>query len=52
MDLKFLPQRWIDQLYALKFLKTLSKWIVYEGEQWDSNRENSFMNGSRSRIGH
>jgi len=37
-----LPSKWVDQVYALKFMKTLSKWIAYEGEQWEKNRQNSF----------
>ena len=30
-----LPKRWVDQLYGLKYMKKLSKWIIYEGEQWN-----------------
>jgi ADP-ribosylglycohydrolase len=46
---KKLPEHWLKHVYALKFMKTLSKWIAYEGEQWDKNRENSFIEESRGR---
>ncbi|UJR17199.1 hypothetical protein I4U23_004094 [Adineta vaga] len=31
-----LPEHWLTHLYARKFVKTLSKWIAYEGQQWKS----------------
>jgi ADP-ribosylglycohydrolase len=40
---KKLPSHWLEYLYAHKFMKTLSKWIAYEGEQWEHNRQNSFI---------
>ncbi|CAF4106270.1 unnamed protein product, partial [Rotaria sordida] len=41
---KNLPEKWLDHVYAHKFLKTLSKWIAYEGEQWESNIRKSTIN--------
>ena len=32
-----LPDKWKNEIYALKYMKTLSKWIIYEGEQWHRN---------------
>ncbi|CAF1192590.1 unnamed protein product [Rotaria magnacalcarata] len=29
-----LPERWLQHLYAKKFMEKLSKWIAYEGECW------------------
>ncbi|CAM4743270.1 unnamed protein product [Rotaria magnacalcarata] len=29
-----LPERWLEHLYAKKFMEKLSKWIAYEGECW------------------
>ncbi|CAF1121240.1 unnamed protein product [Rotaria sp. Silwood1] len=29
-----LPQKWVQRVYAHKFISCLSKWIVYEGELW------------------
>ncbi|CAF3395495.1 unnamed protein product [Rotaria sp. Silwood2] len=31
---KNLPQQWIEQIYAKKYLETLSKWIAYQGQIW------------------
>ena len=31
-----LPQKWLDHLYARRFIQCLSKWIVFEGERWNS----------------
>jgi ADP-ribosyl-[dinitrogen reductase] hydrolase len=31
---KNLPPDWLKYVYAHKYMKKLSKWIVYEGEQW------------------
>ncbi|CAF1000569.1 unnamed protein product [Rotaria sordida] len=31
---KNLPAQWVDQIYAKKFIETLSKWIDYEGQNW------------------
>jgi ADP-ribosylglycohydrolase len=39
---KKLPPKWLEHVYALGFMKSLSKWITYEGEQWENNRQNSF----------
>ena len=41
---KKLPSRWVEQVYARQFMQKLSKWIAYEGEQWEKNREDSFTN--------
>ena len=40
---KKLPEHWLDHIYAKKFMKTLSKWIAYEGDQWEQNRDKSFV---------
>ncbi|CAF1120940.1 unnamed protein product [Adineta steineri] len=32
---KKLPTHWLQHVYAHEFMKKLSKWIVYEGEQWE-----------------
>lgn len=29
-----LPKKWVEQVYAKKFIACLSKWIVYEGMIW------------------
>jgi len=31
---KNLPKKWVEQVYAKKFIKQLSKWIAYEGKNW------------------
>ncbi|CAF1123993.1 unnamed protein product [Adineta steineri] len=31
---KQLPSEWVKDIYAKVFMKKLSKWIVYEGRQW------------------
>jgi ADP-ribosylglycohydrolase len=31
---KNLPEKWVDQVYAKKFILQLSKWIAYEGKNW------------------
>ena len=36
-----LPKKWVDHLYALKFMKKMSKWIAYEGQCWDASKETS-----------
>ncbi|CAF4662556.1 unnamed protein product, partial [Rotaria sp. Silwood2] len=41
---KNLPKHWLEHVYAHKFLKTLGKWIAYEGEQWESKMRHSFTN--------
>jgi ADP-ribosylglycohydrolase len=40
---KKLPEKWLKHVYAHKFMKTLSKWIAYEGEQWHNHRQDSFL---------
>jgi ADP-ribosylglycohydrolase len=40
---KKLPEKWLEHVYAHKFMKTLSKWIAYEGEQWHNHRQDSFL---------
>ena len=42
-----LPERWINQIYALNYMKKLSKWIVYEGDQWSRQRIESASRQSR-----
>ncbi|CAF3916799.1 unnamed protein product [Rotaria sp. Silwood1] len=32
---KNLPKKWVEQVYAKKFILNLSKWIAYEGENWN-----------------
>ncbi|CAF4677824.1 unnamed protein product [Rotaria sp. Silwood1] len=32
---KKLPQKWVEKVYAKKFILNLSKWIAYEGENWN-----------------
>ncbi|CAF1196752.1 unnamed protein product [Didymodactylos carnosus] len=32
-----LPQEWVDQIYASNFIKCLSDWIQYEGNEWNKN---------------
>jgi ADP-ribosylglycohydrolase len=38
---KGLPPDWLEHVYAHKFMKTLSKWIAYEGEQWEKIEQDS-----------
>ncbi|CAM4776830.1 unnamed protein product [Rotaria magnacalcarata] len=33
-----LPRKWVEHVYAKRFIKCLSKWIVYEGENWSHNQ--------------
>lgn len=35
---KKLPEHWKKEVYAKGFIECLSKWIVYEGEQWSQKR--------------
>jgi ADP-ribosyl-[dinitrogen reductase] hydrolase len=42
-----LPTHWVDHVYARKFMITLSKWILYEGEQWQEDRQNSFTKSEK-----
>ncbi|UJR17908.1 hypothetical protein I4U23_004807 [Adineta vaga] len=37
-----LPQKWTEKIYAKKFLETLSKWIAYQGEEWNSESKSNF----------
>jgi ADP-ribosyl-[dinitrogen reductase] hydrolase len=39
-----LPRRWVQQVYAKKFICNLSKWIAYEGERWQSEETKSSVN--------
>ncbi|CAF2646155.1 unnamed protein product [Rotaria sp. Silwood2] len=34
---KGLPEEWVKYIYGRKFIKCLSKWIVYEGENWSQS---------------
>ncbi|CAF1249260.1 unnamed protein product [Rotaria sp. Silwood1] len=45
---KNLPQQWIEQVYAKKFLETLSKWILYEGKNWKPKNLSSIDNDDSS----
>jgi ADP-ribosylglycohydrolase len=36
-----LRKDWVDEVYAKKFIKYLSKWIAYEGERWFQKRQAS-----------
>lgn len=36
-----LPEKWVNHLYGRSFIECLSKWIVYEGNRWNS--EHLFM---------
>ncbi|UJR24095.1 hypothetical protein I4U23_027062 [Adineta vaga] len=38
---KELPKEWIKQVCARKYLENISKWIAYEGDQWEHGRINS-----------
>ena len=31
---KKLPKKWVDQIYARRYLMKLSKWLTYEGQKW------------------
>ncbi len=33
---KNLPEHWLEQVYARKFMEILSKWIAYEGESYQN----------------
>ncbi|CAM4963778.1 unnamed protein product [Rotaria socialis] len=35
---KELPRKWIEHVYAKRFIECLSKWVVYEGENWPHNQ--------------
>jgi ADP-ribosyl-[dinitrogen reductase] hydrolase len=43
-----LPSHWREQVYAKEFIKCVSKWIVYEGENWYMKASASFSGGSFS----
>lgn len=45
-----LPQRWVRQIYAKKFITYLSEWIVYEGERWSSKRKPTLKRHSSPTI--
>jgi ADP-ribosyl-[dinitrogen reductase] hydrolase len=34
-----LPEHWLEYVYAHNFMKTLSKWIAYEGECWQKRHK-------------
>ncbi|CAF3719124.1 unnamed protein product, partial [Rotaria sordida] len=34
---KALPEEWLEHMYGKRFIKCLSKWIVYEGENWSKS---------------
>jgi ADP-ribosylglycohydrolase len=38
---KQLPGKWVEQVYARKFLEKLSHWIAYEGQCWQKPTETS-----------
>ncbi|CAF3682441.1 unnamed protein product [Rotaria sp. Silwood1] len=35
---KKLPKKWVEKVYAKRFLQGLSRWIAYEGEMWQANK--------------
>jgi hypothetical protein len=35
---KNLPKKWVEQVYAKRFIEQLSKWIVYEGTNWKKRK--------------
>jgi hypothetical protein len=41
---KSLPKRWVEQVYAKKYILQLSKWIAYEGNQWKKTEVTSSSN--------
>ena len=36
-----LPERWVRQIYARKFILNLSSWIAYEGQRWQPSVQDS-----------
>ncbi|CAF1113107.1 unnamed protein product [Adineta ricciae] len=34
-----LPSKWTSRVYAKEFIECLSKWIVYEGDQWPQKQD-------------
>jgi ADP-ribosyl-[dinitrogen reductase] hydrolase len=36
-----LPEHWLEYVYAHKYMKTLSKWIAYEGGCWEERYKDS-----------
>ena len=42
-----LDQKWLESMYAPKFIQCLSKWIVYEGGRWDPNRSQALVVSNR-----
>jgi ADP-ribosylglycohydrolase len=41
---KNLPKKWVKQVYAQKFIRCLSEWIVYEGQRWASKTQSTSTN--------
>ena len=35
---KQLPEKWLKSVYATRFMKYVSQWIAYEGDQWFKNQ--------------
>jgi ADP-ribosyl-[dinitrogen reductase] hydrolase len=45
---KKLPKKWLDHVYAQKFMLNLSKWIAYEGQKWQPPEDIHPFNPSSS----
>ena len=33
-----LPQKWLDHLYARKFIESISGWLLFEGNRWNAEQ--------------
>jgi hypothetical protein len=49
---KKLPGKWVEQVYARKFIHCLSEWIVYEGQIWAQNYQSTSTTNSHSSSQH
>ncbi|CAF2076267.1 unnamed protein product [Rotaria magnacalcarata] len=49
---KNLPSDWIEQLYAKEFIRSLSKWIAYEGSYWSSEAPASISTSEHDKQSH
>ena len=45
-----LPDRWKKRVYAEKFIRCLSKWIVYEGDRWFQNQISTRTTPQKSKL--
>ena len=39
--IRALPERWVTQIYAKRFILNLSSWIAYEGKEWSPSKQTS-----------